>query len=92
VKIPVGINVIWPPVPEIGDGGVIVTIGVTPVTNEIAADGAIVVADAIVGATALVAVTPIIVGVVMDGDAPVINVPDVGSVTFVVPDAVRVTE
>ena len=89
VNIPVGIRVICPPVLEIGNGAVMVTIGVTPDTNEIAVEGAIVVADAMVGATTLVAVTPTMVGVVIVGEDPVISVPDVGRVTLVLPAAVN---
>ena len=51
VKIPVGINVICPPVDVMPVGGVIVTIGVTPDIKTMLVVGAIVVADAIVGAT-----------------------------------------
>ena len=58
VNIPVGISVIVPPPKEIGLGAVMVTIGVTPEINVIALVGAIVVADAIVGAAAEVAFRP----------------------------------
>ena len=58
VNIPVGINVIVPPPKDIGLGAVIVAIGVTPEINVIALVGAIVVADAIVGAAAEVAFKP----------------------------------
>jgi hypothetical protein len=89
VNVPVGIKVICPPVPEIGAGAVMVAIAVTPDTNAIAVEGAIVVADAMVGAAALVAVTPTMVGVVIVGEDPVISVPDVGRVTLVLPVAVN---
>jgi len=89
VNMPVGINVIWPPVPEMGDGAVMVLMVVVPDTNEIGAVGAIVEADATVGAADPVATTPLIVGVVMVGDEPVISVPPVGRVTLVEPTAVN---
>ena len=89
VNMPVGINVICPPVLEIGNGAVMVTTGVVPDTNVMAVEGAMVVADAIVGATTLVAVTPTMVGVVIVGEDPVISVPDVGRVTLVLPVAVK---
>jgi len=57
---PVGINVIDPPVNEIGLGAVIVEIVVVPDTNVIAAVGAIVEALAIVGAAEPDAVNPLI--------------------------------
>jgi hypothetical protein len=59
VKRPVGINVICPPPNEIGLGGVIVAIAVVPDINTILLTGAMVVADAIVGAAADVAVIPL---------------------------------
>jgi len=59
VNIPVGINVICPPVVDIGAGAVIVAIAVVPETNTICVVGAIVVALAIVGATAPVAFSPV---------------------------------
>ena len=54
VKIPVGIIVIKPPFVEIGEGAVIVAIAVVPETNKIGVVGAIVVAEATVGAPAVV--------------------------------------
>jgi hypothetical protein len=58
VKIPVGISVIWPPVLIMGLGGVIVAIAVVPETKTILFAGAIVVDEAIVGATFEVANNP----------------------------------
>ena len=58
VNMPVGINVIVPPPNDMGLGAVIVSMGVTPDIKVIALVGAIVVADAIVGAAAEVALTP----------------------------------
>jgi len=58
VNTPVGIKVILPPPAEIGLGAVIVTIAVVPEINVIGAVGAIVVALAIVGAAAVVAIKP----------------------------------
>jgi hypothetical protein len=55
VNAPVGIRVILPPPKEIGLGAVIFTIAVVPETNAIDVVGAIVVAEAIVGAAAVVA-------------------------------------
>jgi hypothetical protein len=67
VKIPVGIKVMVPPPVDIGAGGVIVTIGVTPLINVMSFVGAIVVALAIVGAAADVANTSVSVGEVNTG-------------------------
>ena len=58
VNTPVGINVILPPPLEIGLGAVIVTIAAVPDINVIGSVGAIVVALAIVGAAAVVAINP----------------------------------
>jgi len=58
VKIPVGISVIDPPPVEIGLGAVIVTMAVVPEIKVIALVGAIVVAEATVGAAAVVANKP----------------------------------
>lgn len=60
VQRPVGINVICPPVDAIGPGGVIVFIVVVPEIKTIEVVGAIVVADAMVGATAPVAMMPLV--------------------------------
>jgi hypothetical protein len=67
VKIPVGIKVMVPPPVDIGEGAVIVTIGVTPLINVISFVGAIVAALAIVGAAAAVANTSVNVGEVNTG-------------------------
>ena len=61
VKIPVGIRVIVPPPSDIGLGAVIVTTGTTPDTKVISVVGAIVVAEAIVGAAAEVALSPAVI-------------------------------
>jgi hypothetical protein len=58
VKIPVGIRTILPPPKEIGLGAVIVTTAVVPEIKVMGLVGAIVVAEAIVGAAAEVAIKP----------------------------------
>ena len=58
VKAPVGITVIVPPPVEIGAGAVIVTTAAVPEIKVIGAVGAIVVAEAIVGAAAVLATKP----------------------------------
>ena len=58
VKAPVGIRIIEPPPVEIGVGAVIFTIAVVPETIVIGLVGAIVVAETIVGAAAVVAIKP----------------------------------
>jgi hypothetical protein len=55
---PVGINVIWPPVLNKACGTVIVAILTTPDINVISAVGAMVVAEAIVGAAWIVCSAP----------------------------------
>ena len=58
VKAPVGITVIVPPPVEIGAGAVIVTTAAVPEIKVIGAVGAIVAAEAIVGAAAVLATKP----------------------------------
>ena len=59
VNAPVGISLITPPPADIGDAAVIVTIAAVPEIKVICVVGAIVVALAIVGAAALVALNPL---------------------------------
>lgn len=56
--MPVGIKVILPPPDEIGAGAVIVSIAAVPLINTIGVVGAIVAAEATVGAAAVVATKP----------------------------------
>jgi hypothetical protein len=69
VKIPVGIKVMVPPLVDIGEGAVIVTIAVVPLINVMDFVGAIVAALAIVGAAVEVANTFTNVGEVNTGVA-----------------------
>jgi hypothetical protein len=59
VKIPVGMIVIRPPLVDIGAGAVIVAIAVVPDTKLTIVVGAIVAAEAIVGAAPLPAIIPV---------------------------------
>ena len=61
-KMPVGIMVICPPLALMGEGGVIVSMVVVPDTKTMAVTGAMVVALAMVGAAADVAVVPLKTG------------------------------
>ena len=84
VNTPVGINVILPPPLEIGLGAVIVTIAAVPDINVIGSVGAIVVALAIVGAAAVVAINPEYLTLVKVGlpvqfvKTPLVGVPKIG--------------
>jgi hypothetical protein len=74
VNAPVGIKVIVPPVVEIGAGAVMVTMAAVPEIMVTGAVGATVAAEAIVPATAVLAIKPIVgvtnVGLVANTKAP----------------------
>jgi hypothetical protein len=84
VKAPVGIKVIVPPPAEIGAGAVIVTTAAVPEIKVIGAVGAIVAAEAIVGAAAVLATKPEYLTLVKVGlpvqlvKSPLAGVPNTG--------------
>ena len=86
VNAPVGIKIIVPPPAEIGLGAVMFTTAVVPLINVIGLVGAIVVALAIVGAAAVVAISPenltsVSVGLpVQLVNTPLAGVPNTGAV------------